>query len=203
MSEGWKHRTVVLDTSALIAGFDPSALSEESYSVPEVKAELLDGSMPKLRFTTSVESGKLKVIKPLPKYVNLVKDASGKVGDIGFLSEADIAVLALAVQLRECGQEPTIITDDYSIQNVAEKLGLKFMSLSNFGIRYQLHWLLYCPACGRRFPPDRKIMKCEKCGTSLKRKPLKRTPIKSGRKIVSNLEVKVERTKKPNAPGGR
>ncbi|HDO41496.1 MAG TPA: ribonuclease VapC [Candidatus Bathyarchaeota archaeon] len=173
-----KRRSVVLDTSAFIAGFDPSSISEESYSVPEVEVELLNNSISKIRFKTSVKSGKLKVIAPLPKYINFVRKASSEVGDIGFLSEVDIAILALAVQLRESNQDPIIITDDYSIQNVADKLGLKFISLSNYGIRYQLHWMLYCPACGKRYPSDRKTMVCENCGAKLKRKPLKRKLVK-------------------------
>jgi len=171
-----KHRSIVLDTSAFIAGFDPLSVSEDAYSVPEVETELLDGSLPKIRFNASIEGGKLKAIKPLPKYISLVKMASSEVGDISFLSEVDISVLALAVQLKENSQNPVIITDDYSIQNVAEKLGLEFASLTNIGIRYQLHWIFYCPACGKKYPPNQKIMICENCGTQLKRKPLKRKP---------------------------
>ncbi|MBS7648349.1 ribonuclease VapC [Candidatus Bathyarchaeota archaeon] len=173
-----KHRSLVLDTSAFIAGFDPSAVSEETYSVPDVETELLDETTPKLRFTTSVESGKLMLIKPVSKYIDIVRSTSSEIGDAGFLSNADIAVLALAAQLKENGQNPVIITDDYSIQNVAEKLGLEFASLANFGIKYQLHWLLYCPACGKKYPPHQKTMICENCGTQLKRKPEKKILIK-------------------------
>jgi UPF0271 protein len=171
-----KCRSIVLDTSAFIAGFDPSVTSEDAYSVPEVETELLEGSLPKIRFNASIESGKLKVIKPSPKYINLVKTVSSEVGDIIFLSEADISLLALAVQLKENSQNPVIVTDDYSIQNVAERLGLEFASLTNIGIRYQLHWILYCPACGKKYPPNQKIIVCENCGTQLKRIPLKRRP---------------------------
>lgn len=171
-------KSIVLDTSAFIAGFNPSDVDEDTYSVPEVETELLDSSISKIRFNMSVESGKLKVIKPSPEYIDLVKSASSEVGDISFLSEADISVIALAAQLKENGQNPIIITDDYSIQNVAEKLGLKFASLASFGIRYQLQWIFYCPACGKKYPPNIKTMTCENCGTQLKRKPLKRTPVK-------------------------
>ncbi len=176
---GRKYRSVVLDTSAFIAGFDPSSIIEESYSVPEVEAELTSNSISKIRFKTSVKSGKLKIIAPSPKYVNFIKRASGEIGDLGFLSEADISILALAAQLKDEGRNPTIITDDYSIQNVAEKLGLKFMSLSTYGIRHQLHWVIYCPACNKKYPPNRKIMICENCGAKLKRKPLRRKPVKN------------------------
>ncbi|MEM1507882.1 MAG: NOB1 family endonuclease [Candidatus Bathyarchaeia archaeon] len=173
-----KRKSIVLDTSAFIAGFDPLALSEEVYSVPEVGDELLEGSMPKIRFETSLNSGKLKVIEPESKYVEHVKMISSEVGDISFLSKADQSVLALALQLKSKGRKTVIATDDYSIQNVAEKMGLEHMSLANLGIRYQLHWLLYCPACGKKYPPDEKTMVCRNCGTELKRKPEKKTLVK-------------------------
>lgn len=180
------RRSVVLDTSAFIAGFDPLSVGEETYTVPEVETELIDGSMPKLRFITSVESGKLIIVKPLPKYIDLVRSISSEIGDSISLSETDISVLALAVQLREGGHNPIIMTDDYSIQNTAEKLGLKYTPLTNLGIRYHFCWILYCPACGRRYTPERGTEICENCGIKLERKPKKRTPVKGGKTKIKS-----------------
>jgi UPF0271 protein len=177
-----KRRSIVLDTSAFIAGFDPSSISEETYTIPEVGDELINGSMSKIRFLTSIESGKLIVIKPSSKYIDLVKAVSDETGDSGYLSKTDISILALAAQLKENGHDPIIATDDYSMQNTAEKLGLKFASLANFGIRYQFHWILYCPTCGRRYPPNQKITICENCGEKLKREPKKRKLVRRGGK---------------------
>ncbi|MEM2273653.1 MAG: NOB1 family endonuclease [Candidatus Bathyarchaeia archaeon] len=173
-----KRRALVLDTSAFIAGFDPSTVNEETYTVPEVGLELIDESTPKLRFTTSVEGGRLTVINPLPKYIDLVKSISEKTGDSSALSETDILVLALAVQLEDSGYEAVVVTDDYSIQNTAEKIGLKYTPLANFGIRYQFRWIIRCPACGRIKPPDQKEMICRYCGTQLERRPKKGGPAK-------------------------
>jgi len=53
-------RVMVLDTSAFLAGFDPFSISEEQYTIPMVKDEIMGGSMPWVRFKTAVESGKLK-----------------------------------------------------------------------------------------------------------------------------------------------
>ncbi|MCX8171089.1 MAG: NOB1 family endonuclease [Candidatus Bathyarchaeota archaeon] len=173
-----ERKSIVLDASAFIAGLDPLDLNEETYSVPEVGDELLEGSMPKIRFETSLNSRKLKVINPENKYIKYVKLISREAGDLRFLSKADLSVLALALQLKDMGRKPVIATDDYSIQNVAEKMGLEYTSLANLGIRYQLKWLLYCPACGKKYPPDEKLMICGNCGTELKRKHEKRTPVK-------------------------
>jgi len=107
-----------------------------------------------------------------------VKEASKKVGDARYLSEADVEVLALALELKSAGLDPLIVTDDYSIQNVANQVGVNFASLMTYGIRLRFNWILYCPACHRKYPSDYKFNFCEVCGTEIKRKPLKKSPLK-------------------------
>ncbi|MBS7640547.1 MAG: DNA-binding protein [Candidatus Bathyarchaeia archaeon] len=173
-----EHRVLVLDTSAFIAGFDPMTVEEEVYTVPEVGLELTDESTPKMRFIASVESERLIVRSPAPNYVDLIKSISNKIGDSVTLSETDIQVLALAAQLRDNGHDVIILTDDYSIQNTAEKMGIKYAPLSNLGIRYQFQWIIRCPACGRKYPPDKKEMICNGCGSGLERRPVRKIPVK-------------------------
>ena len=176
------RKAIVLDTSAFIAGFNPSTLNEKLFSVPEVGEELAAGTLSKLRFSSAADGGTLKILEPEPRYVEMVKQASKEIGDLLSLSEADMRVLALAMQLKHEGWTPTVVTDDYSMQNVAEKIGVHFTPLITFGIRYYLHWTLYCPACRREYPPDYKHQKCEICGTRLKRKPRTKTLIKNHHK---------------------
>jgi UPF0271 protein len=169
---------VVLDTSAFIAGFDPLSIVDDVYSVGAVEVELASGSLPWVRFKTAVENGKLKLKAPKAEFLDRVKESSRDVGDMLFLSDVDLQVLALALELKSAGNEPFIVTDDYSIQNVANQLGLEFAPLMTFGIRFRLHWIRYCPACRRKYPPDYKHKKCEVCGTELKRKPLRKSALK-------------------------
>lgn len=169
---------MVLDTSALIAGFDPLSIVDDVYSVGAVEVELASGSLPWVRFKTAVENGKLKLKAPEAEFLDRVKESSRDVGDMFFLSDVDLQVLALALELKSAGNEPFIVTDDYSIQNVANQLGLEFAPLMTFGIRFRLHWVRYCPACRRKYPPDYKHKKCEVCGTELKRKPLRKSALK-------------------------
>ncbi len=169
---------MVLDTSAFIAGFDPLSITDDVYSVGAVEVELASGSLPWVRFKTAVENGKLKLRAPKAEFLDRVKESSRDVGDMLFLSDVDLQVLALALELKGAGNEPFIVTDDYSIQNVANQLGLEFAPLMTFGIRFRLHWIRYCPACRRKYPPDYKHRKCEVCGTELKRKPLRKTALK-------------------------
>jgi len=177
LTEVERRKIVVLDTSAFIAGFEPLSIRDPQYSVSEVKNELITNSLPWTRFNAAVESGRLKVEAPRTEYVQKVRASSKAVGDLLSLSEADTQVLALALELKDIGYKPQIVTDDYSIQNVANQLGIKFAPLMTFGIRYRLQWTLYCPACHHKYPADYRAKQCKICGTELKRKPLGKTPV--------------------------
>jgi len=170
-------RIVVLDTSAFVAGFDPFSISEQQYTVPMVKEELIRNSMSWVRLKTAINSGKLKVRMPDKRFVEEAEASATVVGDTFFLSEADIQVLALALELKNNGYEPLIASDDYSIQNVANQMGIKFASLATLGIRLRLKWIRYCPACRKKYPASYKLKECEVCGTELKRKPSRKKVI--------------------------
>jgi endoribonuclease Nob1 len=162
-------RIIVLDTSAFLAGYDPFASADEQITVPKVEEEILRNSMIKMRFQTAVESGKVKIQAPM--HDAGAKAQANKVGDSFKLSETDMQLLSLALELKEQGYTPQIVTDDYSIQNVAKQLGVEFSALATFGIKRQLEWIRYCPACYKQYPSDTKVKECQVCGTELKRKP--------------------------------
>jgi UPF0271 protein len=164
-------RILVLDTSAFLAGFDPLSLSEEQTTVPKVEEEIKKNSMIRVRFETALENGKVKIKTPSTEFINRIQATAAKVGDSYKLSETDIQLLALASELRSAGYTPQLVTDDYSIQNVATKLGIEFLALATFGIKRLLEWLRYCPACYREYPANCTSKECQVCGTALKRKP--------------------------------
>lgn len=164
-------RVFVLDTSAFLAGFDPFSLGAEQVTAPKVEEEILRNSIIKMRFETAVESGKVKVKAPTQEFSDAAKASASKVGDSFKLSEADMQLLALAFELKATGYTPQIVTDDYSIQNVATQMGIGFLALATFGIKRLLEWVRYCPACHRQYPANCKTKECQVCGTELKRKP--------------------------------
>ncbi len=168
-------RVIILDTSAFVAGYDPFSLSEEQVTVPLVEEEIKRNSVVKVRLETAVESGKLKVKMPGLEFTSKVYTSATKVGDSFKLSDTDIQLLALALELRASGYKPQIITDDYSIQNVATQNGIEFLALATFGIKRLLEWMRYCPACHREYPANCKTKECQVCGTLLKRKPRRTT----------------------------
>lgn len=162
----------MLDTSAFIMGFNPSK-TDNAYSVGAVEEELSEGTMPQLRFRMFREKGDLKVQPPSLRAERMVEDASSKAGESGYLSKADREVLALATDLKLDGHEPVIVSDDYAIQNLADHLQISHSSLANFGIVHRFDWIMYCPACFRRYKPPEK--KCRVCGTELRRKVLSKS----------------------------
>jgi UPF0271 protein len=123
----------------------------------------------------------LKVKAPKEKFLNIAKASANKVGDSFKLSETDIQLLSLALELKLEGFTPQIVTDDYSIQNVATQLGIEFLALATFGIKRLLEWIRYCPACYREYPANCSTKECQVCGTELKRKP---------RRTVKSLKAK-------------
>jgi UPF0271 protein len=155
-------------------------MNEEQITTPKVEEEIRTKSMTWVRFKTAVESRKIIVRIPSEECLNLVETSAITVGDTFFLSETDKQILAIALQLKKSGRRPQIITDDYSIQNVATQLGIEYASLATYGIRRLLRWMRYCPACHREYPADFASTRCAICGTELKRKPQKQLkPVKT------------------------
>jgi len=167
-------RAIVIDTSALVAGFDPFSISEEQYAPPKVREEMNEATMASVRFRTAIESGRVRVRRPKETFLDRARAFASAMGDSFFLSQTDLQVLALALELKTNGYSPMIATDDYSIQNVASEMNIGFEPLSTFGIRRRLQWIRYCPACHKKYPANYESKNCEVCGTRLKRKPLKK-----------------------------
>jgi endoribonuclease Nob1 len=168
-----QKRIIVLDTSAFVAGFDPFSLSEQQVTVPLVEEEIKRNAMIRFRFETAMETGKIQIMVASQVSQNNVKSCANKVGDSFKLSNADLQILALASDLKDSGFIPQIMTDDYSIQNVATQLGIEFSALITFGIKRIIEWIRYCPACHKEYSVDSKFKECQVCGSLLKRKPRK------------------------------
>lgn len=156
-------------------GLDPLGLEFETYSVPEVTAELRQAG-PSYRLAISVSSGKLQIRIPSDASLRDVQNKAKMLGDRIALSSADVNILALALDLRKDSKEPVIVSDDYAVQNVAEGIGISYQSLATLGIRQKFDWIYYCPACFLRYSGE--IKTCRVCGTKLKRKPLRKRTVK-------------------------
>ncbi|NOZ58051.1 MAG: DNA-binding protein [Euryarchaeota archaeon] len=162
---------LVLDAGAFIAGFDPLALQRRAFTVPQVVGELRSLS---LKVEVAREQGLLTVRSPGREYLQLAARAAERTGDVARLSQADIAVLALALELASAGEEVVLVTDDYALQNVAASLGLRFSPVAELGIRRRFRWYKRCTGCGRRYSAGHPGESCPVCGSPLKLRRKKR-----------------------------
>ncbi len=158
----------VLDASALLAGKD--LLLEGMFCTPAVLEEV-KGKKPTLQLMSMIET-RVEIRQASDGGIAEVRKKAKITGDIKRLSPADIGVLALALDLKA-----TVITDDYSIQNVANEMGLEYRGLSFPDIRQKIEWGYRCVGCGKRFqePTD----ECPICGSKI------RTILKSTDRISS------------------
>lgn len=171
-----EKRTLVLDTSAFIAGYEPARDIGEHYTVVEVLEEIRE-SIARLRLQAALDSGNLRVKKPWKRSREEVVRVAEEVGDLAALSPADISILALALQLKGVHRDLVLISEDYSVQNVADRLGIRYVSLATMGISHRIVWVTYCPGCRRTYGKLVPGGVCPICGTRLKRKPMRKSQI--------------------------
>ncbi len=156
----------VLDSPAFIYSIK---VSGDMVTVPAVVQELKSSSADVTLQTLLMEG--LKIEPPLEKDVEAVIEKAKSTGDYPKLSPADIDVLAKALQIGG-----TLITDDYSVQNVAARLGVKTETIRQDGIKRVLTWRRRCTGCGRIYETETT---CPVCGSEVRLKPVKKGTHKS------------------------
>ena len=147
----------VLDSSAFIHDFHTD---EQIASIPMVHEELEGESA--FRFDALEGSG-MHMHIPDEETVERIERAARETGDLAELSRTDIRLLAAAFEL-----DGQLVTDDYAMQNVAEKLNVSIELIAREGIEEQRTWTFQCQGCGREF--DEKHDRCPICGSELSRK---------------------------------
>ena len=162
-------RRVILDTSAFIQGYNLSP-EEDYYTVLEVLGEIRE-ELGRMRYEGARSSGRLRETQPEERWVAEIEAKATLSGEAHKLSDTDKRLLALGLQLKSQGDAPTIVSDDYSVQNMASRLGLRFAAQATRGIKRVYEWVIYCPGCRRKFDSPQEDNVCPVCGTELKRKP--------------------------------
>lgn len=146
---------VVLDTSSIIYLNDFRKF-DELLTVQEVIEEVKD-RISEMKLSVL----KLKIAEPKNEIVEKIKNIAKETGDLEKLSNTDIKVLALAKE-NNC----TIISDDYNIQNVAEKIGINYISIFSKKITKLIKWKKFCNNCKKYFDKENV---CSICGEKLVR----------------------------------
>ena len=90
-----------------------------------------------------------------------VKEEARKSGDLGRLSPVDLTVIALGLDLGGM-----VLSDDYSIENVCSRLGIKYKPIGTKGIKKVEKWNYQCIGCKKWF--KEKMPECPICGSPMK-----------------------------------
>jgi endoribonuclease Nob1 len=158
-----KKKFFIIDTSAILSGKPLSFPDITILTTPGVSDEFHPGGRDFQRFELLKETG-LMIQMPTKDSIKKVKQTAQKTGDDRRLSVADIEIIALALDITNVEkQEATILSDDYSIQNVASTLGIDYQGFVQKGITKKFKWVSRCPGCGKQFTEVEKI--CPICGT--------------------------------------
>ncbi|HID80585.1 MAG TPA: NOB1 family endonuclease [Ignisphaera sp.] len=129
-----QERVLVLDTAAFLAGLQLHIYGHRLVTVPRVIEEVKDeASVRGLEMALTVN--RVEVVEPKKEYREQARSIAKDVGSLTKLSETDLDVLALALQLRDVGCRVVVVTDDYSLQNTVALIGIEFQPVKSTGIK--------------------------------------------------------------------
>jgi len=113
---------------------------------------------------------RVQVLDASPASLDTVKSMAKKTGDIGALSQTDMSLIALALDLTKAEGGVSLVTDDFAVRNVAEVLSIPLSKTSMKGGEWKnMTWKLHCKGCGKQYT-NPKLTQCPVCGTQLVRK---------------------------------
>jgi UPF0271 protein len=161
-----KKKVFIIDSSAILSGKPITMTDAILVTTPGVSNEFSPGGRDFRTFELLKEI-RLGIRIPSKDAINIVKKTAQETGDNRRLSTTDIEIIALALDInKEPNQEATILSDDYSIQNIASTLNIKYQGFLQKGITKKFKWVSRCPGCGKQFTEIQKI--CPICGTATK-----------------------------------
>jgi len=155
----------VLDASAFYAGI-PFGSNEPNFITSLVYDEIQHIKKSHDVVQILIETKRLTIKDPDTVFLNKVKNSATESGDLINLTNEDISSISLSLQLHA-----ELVTDDFAMSNVAKNLGITINPIMTNGIKTTGTWRYYCPACEINFS---KTSQCPNCGTSLKRKLIKK-----------------------------
>lgn len=156
----------VLDSTAFYAGI-PYQGNGRYYTTYLVLEEVKHHNV-----GSSLIHSRVQVTEPSPDSINKVKTTAAKTGDMGALSQTDISLLALGLDLMNGAGEVNLVSDDFAVRNLAEVLSIPLAPTSMKGGEWKtMTWKIYCRGCGKTFT-NPKLTVCPVCGTQLVRKAI-------------------------------
>lgn len=163
------RKVLVLDTSAILSGFAVHVSDTPLFTTSEVLNELQSGNTDSSAKVPLINETSIRVLTPNEASVRRVNEVADKVGEAS-LSETDRSLIALALELKNSGYYPVLVTDDYALQNSAAIMSLSFQPYTEKGIIQRYKWRLVCPGCFRKYEFSKRMETCPVCGTKLKKR---------------------------------
>ena len=143
----------ILDTCAFLSQTHPDG---KIATVNGIENEIVNRQSQ--QYYSNLKSRGLKIVEPQTDSIRYVEKIAHKTGDLDVLSKNDLKILALGHEF-----EGIIISDDFSIQNVALHMELEIISCSGSKIKELRLWVYKCSACNQ--VSNNKKESCEVCGS--------------------------------------
>lgn len=153
------EKIYILDTSALLLMPIKKTRGGRYITTPEAVEEVRKDEVRREAIKLYIETGILTLAKPGDKHVREASRIARELGEDKKLSKADLSILGLAIRYRD--KNPTIVTDDYSIQNILRSMGIPYIKVRR-EIRSSATWRYRCRTCGKTF--ERYVETCDECG---------------------------------------
>ncbi len=155
----------ILDTSALINW--PMESLEGGFVIDGQRLEIERISPERL---LHIEAASVNWVSPSPESVQESIIIARKTGDLEGLSETDLYLFALALELGG-----HMHTDDYRLQNLCSSVGIGWSTVVSEGISEVWNWEVRCRGCGEQVaisentrPTSEEIGDCPRCGSELR-----------------------------------
>jgi len=159
----------IIDTTALLMWHIPFDTDVINVTTDSVLKEIKKDELTKSIVDSYLEAKRIIVKKPKKEYIDRAYRLALETGDKIKMSDTDIEIVALALQLTDEGSDVEVITDDYSIQNILQRMNINILSYFR-KIKNIYNWVLVCEKCGKKYPNDYDKEYCEICGGRIIRK---------------------------------
>ena len=180
MTTAQKNEIYIFDANIFLRGIDFNVIEGQIYTtqsiINEIEVERYKEKNRNIlsKIIAARESKKLLIKSPSSKYIQEIKNESKNTGDYKALSEPDIELLALALELKNTLNKNILLyTNDYSMENVCSSLGIPFSPLMRAGIKSRIRWEIFCPFCKDIRKASEFNTICDTCGLKIKRRPKK------------------------------
>jgi rRNA maturation endonuclease Nob1 len=155
---------LLLDAAGILEA--PNITPSECVTVPEVTGEISPGGSAYRRLEQLLAAG-LRVQASSNASLARVKRTAQEAGNWGRLSPADASILALALDL----PRGKLVTDDYTVLDLAKRLGISTQTIRTKGIDVTKDWIARCAGCGRAYEESIAGRPCPVCGAEVRLKP--------------------------------